>query len=94
MAKMLPMRWWTALSVMTGRAAMAAPSSPRPSGPAPRVRAGCAGRPFVATVVLQLSAEGRISPDDPVERRGPVRRAQGGTGRRRAGAPGHAASYW
>ncbi|WP_344552381.1 hypothetical protein [Kitasatospora saccharophila] len=48
----------------------------------------------MATVVLQLSAEGRISPDDPVERRGPVRRAQGGTGRRRAGAPGHAASYW
>jgi D-alanyl-D-alanine carboxypeptidase len=43
----------------------------RPMRPRDRVRVGSVTKTFVATVVLQLAAEGRLGLDDPIERRLP-----------------------
>ncbi|GAA2229078.1 serine hydrolase domain-containing protein [Streptomyces nogalater] len=55
----------------------------RPVNTTDRLRAGSVTKTFTATVVLQLAAEGRLSLDEPVERRLPgLIRAGGYDGRR------------
>lgn len=50
------------------RAGEAEPGTGRPVPYGGSLRAASVTKPFVATVVLQLVAEGRLSPDDTVER--------------------------
>ena len=57
--------------VWTGASGVADLRSGRPMRPGVRFRAASLTKPFVATVVLQLVAEGRLSLSDTVERRLP-----------------------
>lgn len=66
----------------SGSAGVADTRTGRPPGPADRFRAGSVSKTFVATVVLQLVAEGRLSLDDTVEKWLPgVVRGNGNDGR-------------
>lgn len=58
----------TADGVQTARSGVAEVDTARPVPAKPFLRAGSVTKTFVATVVLQLVAEGRLSLSDPVER--------------------------
>ncbi|PNE33116.1 peptidase [Streptomyces eurocidicus] len=67
----------------SGSAGVADMRTGRPPGPADRFRAGSISKTFVATVVLQLEHEGRLSVDDTVEKWLPgVVRGNGNDGRK------------
>ncbi len=69
--------------VWNGTAGVADRESGRPRQPGDRFRIGSITKTFVATVVLQLEAEGRLDLDDPVARHLPgVLRGHGHDGRR------------
>ncbi|MFF8290637.1 serine hydrolase domain-containing protein [Streptomyces sp. NPDC016309] len=66
-----------------GSAGVADRTTGRPRLPKDRYRIGSITKPFIATVLLQLQAEGRLDLDDPVERWLPgVVRGNGHDGRR------------
>ncbi|MEV4443579.1 serine hydrolase domain-containing protein, partial [Streptomyces sp. NPDC049577] len=61
----------TPLGTWSGSAGYADTATRRPRTAADHFRAGSITKTFMATVLLQLEAEGRLSLDDPVERRLP-----------------------